>query len=105
MSSQNIAFDAFKKTLGTVAANKAMEIPIALAGEALGSYFGQKSHGPVGPSPQDIYGRDPETGQSTDKVVGQEATGFGGAVRDYAYSLMTERGPARKKKRLLQVTL
>jgi hypothetical protein len=90
--SQNIAFDAFKKTLGTVAANKAMEIPIALAGEAIGSYFGQKSHGPTGPSPQDIYGRDPETGKSTDKVVGQEATGFGGAVRDYAYSLMTERG-------------
>jgi hypothetical protein len=82
--SQKVAADAFFKTLGTVAANKAMEVPIALAGEAIGSYFGQKSHGPTGPSPRDIM--------QDDKVVGQEATGFGGAVRDYAYSLMTERG-------------
>jgi len=93
--SQKVAADAFFKTLGTVAANKAMEVPIALAGEAIGSYFGQKSHGPTGPSPRDIYERKPD-GSYTDKVVGQEATGLGGAVRDYAYSLMTERGPARE---------
>jgi hypothetical protein len=89
--SQKVAADAFFKTLGTVAANKAMEVPVALAGEAISSYFGQKSHGPTGPSPKDIYEQKPD-GSYTDKVVGQGATGFGGAVRDYAYSLMTERG-------------
>ena len=84
-SPQKIAAEAFMKTMGTTAAQSAMAPVVNMVGNALGSYFGQRSHGPTGPSPQDI----------TDKegnVVGQTPTGFGGATRDYLYSLMTERG-------------
>ena len=84
-SPQKIAAEAFMKTMGTTAAQSAMAPVVNMVGNALSSYFGQRSHGPTGPSPQDI----------TDKegnVVGQTPTGFGGATRDYLYSLMTERG-------------
>ena len=90
MSSQKVARDAFMKTIGQVAASKAMEPIVQMATDTLGAYFGQRSEGPTGPTPRDI--------EVDGKVVGRESTGFGGAARDYAYSLMTERGPARGTK-------
>ena len=90
MSSQKVARDAFMKTIGQVAASKAMEPIVQMATDTLGAYFGQRSEGPTGPTPKDI--------EVDGKVVGRESTGFGGATRDYLYSLMTERGPARRTK-------
>ena len=89
MSSQKVARDAFMKTIGQVAASKAMEPIVQMATDTLGAYFGQRSEGPTGPTPKDI--------EVDGKVVGRESTGFGGATRDYLYSLMTEPGPAHRK--------
>jgi len=77
------------KTIGNVAAEKAMAPVIKMATDTLGAYFGQRSEGPLGPTPKDI--------KDGEEVIGRESTGFGGAARDYLYSLLTERGPARKK--------
>ena len=96
MSSQTVARDAFMKTIGNVAAEKAMAPVIKMASDALGAYFGQRSEGPLGPTPRDI--KDKETGE----VIGRESTGLGGATRDYLYSLLTERGPARRYKDLAE---
>ena len=90
-SPQKIAAEAFMKTMGTTAAQSAMAPVVNMVGNALGSYFGQRSHGPTGPSPQDIT-------DAKDNVIGQTPTGFGGATRDYLYSLMTERGDKGYKK-------
>ena len=86
MSSQTVARDAFMKTIGNVAAEKAMAPVIKMATDTLGAYFGQRSEGPLGPTPRDI--------KDGDEVIGRESTGFGGAARDYFYSLLTERGDA-----------
>ena len=86
MSSQTVARDAFMKTIGNVAAEKAMAPVIKMATDTLGAYFGQRSEGPLGPTPRDI--------KEGDEVIGRESTGFGGAARDYLYSLLTERGDA-----------
>ena len=92
MSSQTVARDAFMKTIGNVAAEKAMAPVIKMASDALGAYFGQRSEGPLGPTPRDI--KDEKTGE----VIGRESTGLGGATRDYLYSLLTERGKASSTK-------
>ena len=83
MSSQTVARDAFMKTIGNVAAEKAMAPVIKMATDTLGAYFGQRSEGPLGPTPRDI--KDEKTGE----VIGRESTGLGGAARDYLYSLLT----------------
>ena len=92
MSSQTVARDAFMKTIGNVAAEKAMAPVIKMATDTLGAYFGQRSEGPLGPTPRDI--KDEKTGE----VIGRESTGLGGATRDYLYSLLTERGKASSTK-------
>ena len=92
MSSQTVARDAFMKTIGNVAAEKAMAPVIKMATDTLGAYFGQRSEGPLGPTPRDI--KDEKTGE----VFGRESTGLGGATRDYLYSLLTERGKASSTK-------
>ena len=92
MSSQTVARDAFLKTIGNVAAEKAMAPVIKMATDTLGAYFGQRSEGPLGPTPRDI--KDEKTGE----VIGRESTGLGGATRDYLYSLLTERGKASSTK-------
>jgi len=76
------------KTIGNVAAEKAMAPVIKMATDTLGAYFGQRSEGPLGPTPRDI--KDEKTGE----VIGRESTGLGGATRDYLYSLLTQRGDA-----------
>ena len=90
MSSQTVARDAFMKTIGNVAAEKAMAPVIKMATDTLGAYFGQRSEGPLGPTPRDI--------KDGDEVIGRESTGLGGATRDYLYSLLTERGKASSTK-------
>mgnify|MGYP003115225403 FL=1 len=99
--SLSTARDQFGKTASTIVANKVMEPVMNMVGEALGSYFGQRSHGPLGPSPR--YKEEKiGTGGITGDVEGSsvrrtqvDATGLGGAFRDFTYDLLTERGPER----------
>ena len=99
--SLSTARDQFGKTASTIVANKVMEPVMNMVGEALGSYFGQRSHGPLGPSPrykEEKIGTGGITGDvegSSVKRTQVDATGLGGAFRDFTYSLMTDRGPAR----------
>jgi hypothetical protein len=97
--SLSTARDQFGKTASTIVANKVMEPVMNMVGEALGSYFGQRSHGPLGPSPrykEEKIGTGGITGDvegSSVKRTQVDATGLGGAFRDFTYSLLTERGP------------